>query len=109
MTLNYTPEQTTNIIEQYQAGATVEVIALSIGKSVRSVVAKLSREKVLVAKSKAKAEARHTKAELIVTLATAYGVTPESLASLEKATKDALEILVSFVTESFESIEFTPE
>ena len=42
--VNYTPEQTANVVEQYIAGVTVEAIALAIGKSVRSVVAKLSRE-----------------------------------------------------------------
>ena len=42
--VNYTPEQTATVIEQYVSGVTVDAIALAIGKSVRSVVAKLSRE-----------------------------------------------------------------
>ena len=50
-TVNYTPEQTLNMVADYAAGKTVEVIALNMGKSVRSVVAKLSREKVYVAKT----------------------------------------------------------
>lgn len=104
-TVNYTPEQTSSIIEQYKAGTAVEVIALSVGKSVRSVVAKLSREKVLVAKSKAKAEVKTTKASLINTLSVVYGVSPNALASLEKATKEALEVLVGFATEKFETEE----
>lgn len=45
-TVNYTPEQTLNIVADYQAGTTVETIAERMGKSVRSIVAKLSREGV---------------------------------------------------------------
>jgi hypothetical protein len=45
-TVNYTPEQTLKIIADYQAGVTVESIAETMGKTVRSVVAKLSREGV---------------------------------------------------------------
>jgi hypothetical protein len=50
-TVNYTPEQTTKMVADYAAGVTVESIAESMGKTVRSVVAKLSREKVYVAKT----------------------------------------------------------
>jgi hypothetical protein len=50
-TVNYTPEQTEQMKAQYLAGITAEEIALMFGKSVRSVVAKLSREKVYVAKT----------------------------------------------------------
>ena len=48
--VNYTPEQTAKIIADYQAGVAVEEIAQAMGKTVRSIVAKLSREKVYVAK-----------------------------------------------------------
>jgi hypothetical protein len=48
--VNYTAEQTAKIIADYQAGVAVEAIASAMGKTVRSVVAKLSREKVYVAK-----------------------------------------------------------
>jgi len=50
-TVNYTPEQTAKIIADYQAGIAVESIAQAMGKTVRSIVAKLSREKVYIAKS----------------------------------------------------------
>ena len=43
---NYTPEQTAKIVADYQSGVTVDAIAESLGKTVRSVVAKLSREGV---------------------------------------------------------------
>ena len=42
--VNYTPEQTATAIEQYLAGISVENIAKALGKSARSVTAKLSRE-----------------------------------------------------------------
>ena len=48
--VNYTPEQTAKIIADYQAGVAVEQIAQAMGKTVRSIVAKLSREKVYIAK-----------------------------------------------------------
>jgi hypothetical protein len=50
-TVNYTVDQTAFMIADYQAGVTTEAIALHLGKSVRSVVAKLSREKVYIAKT----------------------------------------------------------
>ena len=49
-TINYTVEQTVKMVADYQAGVTVEAIAAELGKTVRSVVAKLSREKVYVKK-----------------------------------------------------------
>ena len=48
--LNYTPEQTANMLDSYALGASVENIAEAMGKSVRSVVAKWSREGVYKAK-----------------------------------------------------------
>ena len=50
-TVNYSPEQTAQMVADYKAGVTVETIAENLGKTVRSVVAKLSREKVYVAKT----------------------------------------------------------
>lgn len=44
--VNYTAEQTQAIIAAYQAGETVEALAERFQKSVRSIVAKLSREGV---------------------------------------------------------------
>jgi hypothetical protein len=52
-TVNYTPEQTTAMIAQYVAAPTketVETIATALGKTARSVIAKLSREGVYKAK-----------------------------------------------------------
>ena len=44
--INYTPEQTAQIVAEYKAGTSVESLAEALGKSVRSIVAKLSREGV---------------------------------------------------------------
>jgi len=49
--VNYTIEQTASMIEAYTINPTrdtVEGLAVALGKSVKSVVAKLSREKVYV-------------------------------------------------------------
>lgn len=53
-TVNYTTEQTAEMVSAYVANPTAETVAMlaeKLGKSVRSVVAKLSREKVYVAKT----------------------------------------------------------
>ena len=88
----YTTEQTTQAVEAYTRGDTVEQIALSLGKTVKSVISKLAREKVYVAKAAAKST-RVTKAMLISAIAVKFGVEAETLESLEKATKETLEIL----------------
>lgn len=43
---NYTAEQTAKIVADYLAGVSVETMAGDLGKSARSIVAKLSREGV---------------------------------------------------------------
>ena len=91
---NYTVEQTAEIVAGYQAGVAVEALATSVGKSVRSVVAKLSREGVYVAKARTKAAGKAvTKADLVAKIAEKFGVEAAKLESLEKATKEALEVL----------------
>ena len=96
-TVNYTPEQTKAIVEAYQAGQTVEAIAGETGKSTRSIVAKLSREGVYKAKTKARGEHAPRKAELITEIAHAIGTSEELIESLEKATREALELIVKAV------------
>ena len=44
--LNYTAEQTAKLVADYVGGVSVESLAEGLGKSVRSIVAKLSREGV---------------------------------------------------------------
>ena len=48
--VNYTVEQTETIKREYAAGNTTEKIAEMVGKSTRSVIAKLTREGVYTAK-----------------------------------------------------------
>ena len=93
--VQYTPEQTSTLVAEYTAGASVEAIATAMGKSVRSVIAKLSREGVYVAKGKANGSAVIRKAQMIEAIAARLGVPAEKLESLEKATKEALELLVN--------------
>ena len=92
---NYTEAQTLELVNEYKAGVTVEQLAERMGKSVRSVVAKLSREGVYVAKTKAKGVSRVRKAELVERLATACSVPAELFESLEKANHEVLEHLVA--------------
>lgn len=92
---NYTAEQTVELVAGYQAGETVEVLAARLGKTVRSVVAKLSREGVYQAKTRATGQARVKKADLVDQLAHKCGVAPEVFESLEKANHDVLEALVA--------------
>ena len=91
---NYTETMVAQLVAGYRAGETVEQLAQTLGKSVRSVVAKLSREGVYVAKPRQTA-ARVTKAELVARIATAVGAQAEVLESLEKATHEALETLAA--------------
>jgi len=90
-TVNYTPEQTAQLVANYKAGATVETLATMFGKTTRSVVAKLSREGVYTAKSKTSGVARVKKSELVDRIANRVGVAPETFDSLEKANHEVLE------------------
>ncbi len=90
---NYTTEQTAALVSGYQAGATVEALATQLGKSTRSIVAKLSREGVYQAKTRATV-ARVKKSELVDAIANRVGVAPETFDSLEKANHEVLEVLL---------------
>ena len=67
---NYTASMTAQIIDDYQANKSVEEIAISIGKSVRSVRSKLVREGVYIAQEKktSRKSDEPTKKELLKTL-----------------------------------------
>jgi hypothetical protein len=91
---NYTPEQTAKAVIDYLAGDTVESIAQALGKSARSVIAKLSREKVYVAKTHVSKVQNLTKAQLVTQIEVLKEFTPGFLKSLEKADKPALEALL---------------
>ena len=90
--INYTVEQTETLKEDYLAGVSVETIANAMGKSVRSVVAKLSREgvytpKAYVGKSGEKPVKKDTVADAIGAV---LSMSEPEIESLTKANKTAL-------------------
>ena len=91
-TVNYTPEQTATMLADYAQGVTVEAIAENLGKTVRSVVAKLSREgvykrKEYVSKTGERPVRKDETADKIGALA---GLSDGEIDSLTKANKTAL-------------------
>jgi cyanate lyase len=98
-TVTYTPEMTAELVEAYKASpteATVATLAEKFGKSVRSIVAKLAREEVYVAKATTKAAAKATtKADLRKLVEKRLDIEADALESLEKGSKAALEALVA--------------
>lgn len=94
-TANYTEAQVAQIVKSYQEGIAVEQIAQSVGKSVRSVIGKLSREGVYQAKAKAAGTGRVTKADLINDLEDSFGLVRGSLETLNKASMEHLQTLIS--------------
>lgn len=94
-TPNYTEEMTAAIVDRYTGGESVEDIAESIGKPVRSVRAKLVREGVYVAAEKPKAAAKDegpTKKELLRELESLAPQFP--IDGFVNATKEALTALI---------------
>ena len=98
-TVNYTPEQTSKMIADYQAGATVETLAQELGKTVRSIVAKLSREKVYQAKTYVSktGETPIKKDAHADFIGEALGLTESDTESLTKANKVALAKIADFI------------
>ncbi len=100
--LNYTAEQTVALVAAYQANptaATVDEFARTFGKSVRSIVAKLSREGVYKKKEYVgkTGEKPVKKDALADKLAEMFGLTEAEADSLTKANKTALtKILAKF-------------
>ena len=91
---NYTAAQVAQIVDQYQAGQDIDMIADGIGKSVRSVRSKLVREGVYVAKPKttSKKVLGPTKKELLRKLDGHMDTK-----GLEGATKEAIERLIGIM------------
>lgn len=93
--VNYTEEQTRTLVEGYKAGRTVEDLAKEVGKTVKSVTAKLVREKVYVSKAKETAGKREMlKAEMVTEISKLVGREEEVMESLEKATSTALKAVL---------------
>lgn len=102
-TVNYTPEQTAELVTAYQAAPTAETVsafAEKLGKTTRSIVAKLSREGVYKKKEYVgkTGEKPVKKDELADKLAALAGLTEAEATSLEKASKTALQKLIDMVS-----------
>jgi ribosome-associated toxin RatA of RatAB toxin-antitoxin module len=100
--VNYTPEQTLTMVKDYQAGVSVETIAQNMGKTVRSVVAKLSREKVYIAKQYvSKTGEKPVKKDIHAEMIGRILNLPENdVDSLTKANKNALKVIFDALANS---------
>ena len=98
MSVNYTPEQVDLMKEQYTKNPsreTVENLAETLDKSIKSIIGKLSREGVYrktVYKTKT-GEDPETKKEIVEDLAGLLELQYIQVAGLEKSPKSALKIL----------------
>jgi hypothetical protein len=109
MAKNYTDDQTKHMIEIYQANPTretVDKLALEMGKTVKSVIGKLSREKVYVKKdyTTKRGEKPITKLEMVQEIADMLQGDKERLQTLEKSSKAELlylKVLVEDLKEGF--------
>ena len=108
--VNYTAEQTVKMVADYLEGVTTEAIALELGKTVKSVVAKLSREKVYVAKTyKTKTgEAVAKKDDLADKIGALVSGTESEIESLTKVNKTMLKKLLD-AFEAFEAQKSEPQ
>ena len=97
--VNYTAEQTAKMVADYAEGVTVEAIAEALGKTVRSVVAKLSREGVYKKKTYTTktGEAVVKKDAWADYIGQALGMTEADTESLTKANKTALAKIAEFI------------
>jgi hypothetical protein len=100
--VNYTAEQTAKIIADYQAGVAVEQIAQAMGKTVRSIVAKLSREKVYVAKQYVtKSGEKPVKKDVTAdAIGAILRLSENDIESLTKANKSALKAIFDALANS---------
>ena len=96
---NYTDEMVAQMIDAYEANPsreTVDMLAGEMGKSVRSIIAKLSREGVYVAQPKVTktGEPVVRKQELVASLQSHFGI---EIPTLVKASKADLQRLVDSI------------
>lgn len=103
--MNYTAEQTAKMVSDYTSGISAEAIAEALGKSVRSVIAKLSREGVYQKKEYvSKTGAKPVKKDALVDqMQTVFGLNEAEADSLTKANKTALQKILAAVSNSEDS------
>ena len=104
-TVNYTSEQTAEMVSAYVANPTQETVAMfaeKFGKSVRSVVAKLSREGVYVAKEyKTKTGEKPEKKDSVAdAIGAVLKLSEADVESLTKANKRALQAIFAALANS---------
>lgn len=108
-TVNYTEAQEARLREAYTASATretVEALAKEMGKTSRSIVAKLVRMELYKSETKAAAGKREAlKAEMVAEIASLTGQSEETLESLEKATATALKAVLKALKANAEAVE----
>jgi NADPH-dependent curcumin reductase CurA len=100
--VNYTPEQTATLVATYAANPTretVKALAETLGKTERSVIAKLSREGVYVKQEYVnKAGEKPAKKDALVgEIAEAMHVNEDQLDGLEKAPKNVLKLILAAI------------
>jgi len=103
--VNYSVEQTSELVWAYVANPTAETVAVfaeKFGKSVRSVIAKLSREKVYVSKTyeTKKGEKPVKKDSMADAIGSVLKLTEAEIESLTKANKTALAKIFSALANS---------
>ena len=102
--VNYTPEMEARAIEVYDPNADqetrdaqVDALSNEFNRTRRSVISKLSRLGVYKAKEyqTKKGDRPVSKAALVANIASICGVDEDTVGSLEKATKNALNVVVN--------------
>ncbi len=101
---NYSEAQVERLKTGYVAGETVEALATELGKTVRSVIAKLSKEGVYKSKAKEAGKREMLKAEMVAEIAKRVGKTDEQVESLEKATGPALMAVLAVLRAAQEEV-----
>jgi|TARA_B110000858_G_C17723239_1_gene436333 hypothetical protein len=109
MSVNYTEEQVNLMVEAYKINPdrqTVEKLAESLNKSIKSIIGKLSREgvyKKTVYKTKT-GDTPVTKKELVSELAEMLELKYDDLSGLEKSPKADLTTLVVAIRDEYKEV-----
>ena len=100
--VNYTEAQTAELVQLYQAGETVEALAERFQKSVRSIVAKLSRQGCYQKKQHVRKDGTEVKKknEWADAIGTILGLAEHDVDSLTKANRAALAAIFAALANS---------
>ena len=101
-TVNYTDEQTAELVQAYLAGETVESLAERFNKSVRSIVAKLSRQGCYQKKQHVRKDGTEVKKknEWADAIGAILGLAEHDIDSLTKANRAALAAIFAAIANS---------